>query len=79
MSGPPSSAAPSNPAFRSAPDEKARPAPVISSARTESSSDARSTISLSSSPNSEFQALRLSGRLRVTRPMPPSCSQSMVS
>ena len=79
MSGPPSSAAPSKPAFRSAPEENARPLPVIRTARTDSSSAAFSTTSFSSSPNCWFHAFRLSGRSRVIRPTPPSCSQMTVS
>src|SRR3954453_1082002 len=68
----------SKPALRSAPLEKPRPAPVIRTARTESSAAAASTMSTSSLPNSAVHALIVSGRFRVMRPTPPSCSQMTV-
>ena len=78
MSGMPSSAT-SNPAFRSAPEENARPAPVISTARTESDAASPSSIAVSSRPNSGVQAFSESGRFSVSRPTAPDCSQMMVS
>ena len=78
MSGSPSAAG-SKPALRSAPEEKPRPAPVISTARTDGSAASSVTTCVSSSPNWAVQALSVSGRLSVIRPMPPSCSQITVS
>jgi hypothetical protein len=69
----------SKPAFRSAPDEKPRPAPVISTARTESSAARSFTTSPSSRPNLSVQAFIVSGRSSVIRPTPPSCSHFTVS
>src|SRR3954468_6172268 len=68
----------SKPALRSAPLQNPRPAPVMSTARTESSAAAASTMSTSSLPNSAVHALIVSGRFRVMRPTPPSCSQMTV-
>ena len=65
----------SKPSLRSAPEEKPRPAPVISTARTDGSAASPSITDLISSPNWMVQALRLSGRLRVSRPRPSDTSQ----
>ena len=73
------SSASSKPAFRSAPEENPRPAPVISTARTESSAASRSMIVWRSNPSWGVQALSESGRLRVSRPTPADCSQMIVS
>ena len=53
--GPPASG--SKPAFRSAPEEKPRPAPVIITARTESSAAASSTAARRSCPNCSFHGV----------------------
>jgi hypothetical protein len=79
MFGIPSSGSGSKPLLRSAPDEKPRPAPVISTARTASSAASTVTTCFSSRPKSSIQALRESGRLSVTRPTPPSSSQMTCS
>ena len=78
MSGMPSSAG-SKPAFRSAPEEKPRPAPVTSTARTESSAASPSTTCFSSPPNWAVHAFSVSGRFSVSRPTPSACSQITVS
>ena len=75
----PSSGCGSKPAFRSAPDENPRPAPVISTARTDGSAASSFTACFSSAPNSEVQALRVSGRLRVIRPIASDCSHWIVA
>ena len=49
----------------SAPDEKPRPAPVISTERTEGSAQSSRIAWFSSRPNWSFQALSRSGRLSV--------------
>jgi hypothetical protein len=69
----------SKPALRSAPEENARPAPVIDTARTSSSVLACSTTLRSSSPNCVFQAFIVSGRFSVIRSSPPRRSTSRVS
>ncbi len=69
----------SKPAFRSAPDEKPRPAPVTSTARTVGSAARSSTTSFISRPNSPVHAFSVSGRSSVIRPTPPSCSHFTVS
>src|SRR3954451_6068453 len=68
----------SKPALRSAPEEKPRPAPWISTARTDSPADAAFTTSTSSLPNSAVHALIVSGLLSVIRPTGPSCCQMTV-
>ena len=78
MSGMPSSAG-WNPALRSAPDENPRPAPVTTTARTDSCAASCSITCLSSRPNSAVHALRVWGRLSVNRPTAPVCSQMIVS
>src|SRR5579884_2421656 len=77
MFGRPSSAG-SNPAFRSAPEEKPRPAPVITTARTAGAAASVWMRRPSSELSSRFMALRASGRLRVSHPTPPDCSQITV-
>jgi hypothetical protein len=67
------------PALRSAPEENARPAPVIVTARTSGSPLAASTTALSSSPNRVFQAFIASGRSSVMRSSPPRVSTCRVS
>ena len=79
MSGLPSSARSVKPSLRSAPEENPRPAPVTSTARTDSSSAACWTTAFMSCPNCVFHALRVSGRSSVIRPTPPSCSHFTVS
>ena len=49
-----------------APEQNPRPAPVMISARTASSDEARSTASISNSPMSPPSEFSVSGRLRVT-------------
>ena len=73
------SSAGSNPAFRSAPEENARPAPVISTARTDSDAASPSSTWRSSRPNWGVHAFSESGRFRVSRPTAPDCSQMIVS
>src|SRR3954452_22664329 len=75
MSGRPSSGCGSKPDFRSAPEEKPRPAPVISTARTPSSAAVSVIACFSSRPNSSVHEFSESGRFSVIRPTPPSCSQ----
>src|SRR5256885_332200 len=58
--------------------EQPRPAPVISTARTESSAAGPVTMSRSSAPNCAVQALSVSGRFRVIRPTPSATSHSTV-
>ena len=69
----------SKPAFRSAPEENPRPAPVISTARTDGSAASSFTACLSSAPNSAVQAFSVSGRFSVIRPMPPDCCHWIVA
>ena len=59
---------------RSAPDENARPAPVIITARTSSSTCTSASASRRASPSSSFHEFRVSGRLRVTVAA-PSCDR----
>ena len=63
---------------RSAPAQKARPAPVRITTRTASSSLTSRTASSSSRRNAASNALRLSGRLRVTTAMLPRRSTATV-
>src|SRR3954454_2358264 len=74
----PSSGCASKPALRSAPDEKPRPAPVTSTARTDGSEAGARIVSRSAAPNSAVHAFRVSGRVSVMRPIGPCCSQRTV-
>ena len=62
------------PPDRSAPAQKARPAPVTMIARTSSSASARSKASIISANISPVKALSFSGRLRVSVRIPSSTS-----
>ena len=67
----------SPPRSRSAPAQNARPAPVTITARTASSSSARSNASISSRAIVSVQAFMRSGRLRVIVRMPSSTSAAI--
>ena len=76
---PPSPRCPRASRSRSAPDEKARPAPVMSTARTASSVATDSSAARRSSPSWKFHALRASGRFSSTVATPSATSTLTVS
>lgn len=63
---------------RSIPAQNARPAPVTTTARTASSSLARRNAATSSSAISTVNALRLSGRFKVSVRIPSSTAYPSV-